>query len=324
MSASILSIKQKYEPYLLGIKGVQGIAVNGSILVIVEKLTPEILQIIPKQLEGVPVRIKESGRLRTMSFRPMEATYAERTGRWRPAPGGISCGHPKSTAGTITCCLLNKRTGLFDGGLANNHVAGLQWGNEQEGRVGDSILQPGPYDGGVDPDDDLGVVTDIVPVAIDQMNKVDITKFESEQLRRDILDIGKPTYTIEPQLGMRVVKSGRSSGVTYGTITGINATVMIDGGEGWGSCLFEDQIIIEPAVLIPGDSGSWIGEIDTYNTVGVGAAGSDIMSIANKALNIEAILGDVIVPISSPLSVAKVMSVVAGLGVGGIIVLEAA
>ena len=295
MSEELRKLKEKYEEYLLGVKGVTGVGLNGSIIVYVKKATPEIRQVIPKQLEGVPVRIIES-EFRTMALRIMDATYADRTGRFRPAPGGVSCGHPKITAGTLTCRVLDRITREVIGGLSNNHVAALDWGEIHEGKLGDSTLQPGPYDGGTDPADKIGELLKYLPVKLDEDNLIDAAVFDSAELKREVLEVGNPLHTVEPRVGMKVLKSGRTSGITYGTILDVNATLIINGGEGWGSCLFKNQIVITPAILSPGDSGSWIGEIDTFNTVGLGFAGSDTLSVANRALTVEDLLDIEIIP----------------------------
>ena len=96
--AELLKIKAKAENLLLGIKGITGVGVNGSIIVYVERLTPELQSIVPRTLDGVQVHIKESGKVRLLSFMPMDALYGDRVGRLRPVPGGVSVGHPSGTA----------------------------------------------------------------------------------------------------------------------------------------------------------------------------------------------------------------------------------
>lgn len=316
MSEEIKKLKEKYEEYLLGVKGVTGVGVNGSIVVYVERLTPEIKAVIPKQLEGVPVHVVES-KFRLVAMRVMEATYADRTKRYRPAPGGVSVGHPLISAGTLTCRVLDKRSREVIGGLTNNHVAALDWGELHEGKVGDSTLQPGPCDGGVEPADKIGELLKWIPVKLDEPNLVDAAIFSSDELRKDVLEVGNPSHTVEPRVGMKVVKSGRTSGVTYGTIFDVNATLKVSGGEGWGECLFKNQIVITPAILSPGDSGSWVGEVDTFNTVGLGFAGSETLAVANPALTVEELLGIEIIPpypTIKPITMLGIWLGIAGVG----------
>lgn len=69
--------------------------------------------------------------------------------RMRPAPGGISVGHYRITAGTLGCLATglsaprNSRLMI----LSNNHVLA----NSNNAAYGDCICQPGPYDGGACP-----------------------------------------------------------------------------------------------------------------------------------------------------------------------------
>ena len=59
-------------------------------------------------------------------------------------PIGVSIGHPNIGAGTIACRL---RGGTDYYILSNNHV----FADENQASLGDNILQPGPYDGGLNP-----------------------------------------------------------------------------------------------------------------------------------------------------------------------------
>lgn len=305
MSEEVKKIKKKYEELLLGVKGVTGVGLNGSIIVYVEKVTPELRQVIPRQLESIPVRIEESGKVVLMALRPMLAVYANRTDRWRPAPGGVSVGHPLATAGTLTSRILDRISGEVIGGLTNNHVGALDWGEKHEGKVSDPFLQPGPYDGGVD--DKFGEVLKWIPVKLEEPNLVDAMVFSSAELRKDVLEVGNPTHSVEPMVGRNVLGSGRTSGVKYGQIFDVNATIKVDGGEGWGECLFEQQIILKPSMLVPGDSGMWIGEVDTFNSVGLGFAGSEILSVANWVLNVEELLSVEVIPPAPSLSLGTML-----------------
>ena len=321
MSEELRKLKEKYEEYLLGVKGVTGVGLNGSIIVYADPaVLQEVKQIIPRQIEGVPVRVVES-KFKLMSLRIMDAIYADRTKRFRPCPGGVSVGHSKISAGTLTCRVLDKATREVIGGLSNNHICSLDWGELHVGKVGDSTLQPAPYDGGTELTDKIGVLLKYVPVKSDIDNLIDAAVFSSNELKGEILEVGNPSHTVEPRVGMKVLKSGRTSGVTYGTIFDVNATLKVEGGEGWGSCVFKDQIVISPAILSPGDSGSWIGEIDTFNTVGLGFAGSDTLSVANRALTVEELLDIEIIPPVPPVSLPIATGLWLGLfGVGFAIV----
>lgn len=314
------NLKKKYESLLLGIKGVTGVGINGSIVVYVQQLTPELQAVLPKSLEGVQVHIKETGKVRLLSFTPMDAIYANRVGKVRPAPGGVSIGHPDCTAGTLTCEVMDRKTLEIIGGLTNNHVAAMDWGDFHDGKIGDPTLQPGPYDGGTVDEDEIGNLLRYIPVSTDKDNVIDAAVFESKLLKREVLDIGKPSFSVNPVVGTSVVKSGRTSGVNYGKIVDVNATITVDGGEGWGTCTFTDQVIIEPAILQGGDSGSWVGNFDTFNTVGLGFAGSDRLAVVNKALNVENLLDVQIIPPVDPVKLGMALGWASFFGVGALIV----
>jgi hypothetical protein len=82
-----------------------------------------------------------------------------RTDRFRPAPGGVSIGHYQITAGTLGTVVRDRATGerLI---LSNNHVLA----NSNNAQIGDPILQPGPYDGGKQPDDVIGHLMRFCPI----------------------------------------------------------------------------------------------------------------------------------------------------------------
>jgi len=86
-------------------------------------------------------------------------------------------------------------------------------------------------------------------------------------------------------LGDRVVKSGRTTGWTVDTVTGIHATAQVSYGIG-KNAVFEDQIIIEPGGFSAGgDSGSAIlkdGGFGLYALGGLLFGGSEDITIANQ------------------------------------------
>jgi len=103
---------------------------------------------LPAQLDGIPTDVIETGRLRA---------FQSHTGRHRPAPGGTSIGHRDITAGTFGC-LVRRGGEVFI--LSNNHVLA----NSNAALAGDPILQPGPHDGGSDPDDRIAELADFVVI----------------------------------------------------------------------------------------------------------------------------------------------------------------
>src|SRR5439155_937308 len=91
--------------------------------------------VVPKAFGGVRTDIVETGRFHALET--AQAVDVGRTKRIRPAPGGVSIGHVQITAGTLG--VLARRNGR-PVILSNNHVLA----NQNAGRVGDPIRQPGP------------------------------------------------------------------------------------------------------------------------------------------------------------------------------------
>ena len=110
-------------------------------------LRPE--DMIPQAVDGVPTDVVETGEI---------TAFQDPKGRFRPAPGGVSLGHFDITAGTLGC-LVRKNGTLYI--LSNNHVIA----NSNNAQAGDSILQPGPFDGGRDPQDRIATLSEFVPIS---------------------------------------------------------------------------------------------------------------------------------------------------------------
>jgi len=106
--------------------------------------------LIPTTIDGIPTDVKEVGEI---------VAFKSRTDRWRPAPGGVSIGHYAITAGTLGAFVKDITTGetLI---LSNNHVMA----NSNNASVGDPILQPGPADGGGNPQDRIATLVRWVPI----------------------------------------------------------------------------------------------------------------------------------------------------------------
>ena len=79
---------------------------------------------IPESLENVPVRVMVPGKF-----------YArgDTTSKHRPAPIGVSTGHPDITAGTIGCRVTDGENVYA---LSNNHV----YANSNAASIGDNVL----------------------------------------------------------------------------------------------------------------------------------------------------------------------------------------
>lgn len=277
------------------------------VVVYVERKRPEAelarRDVVPKALEGVRTDVVETGRFRALGFVPPDGL--SRTSRVRPAPGGVSIGHPRMTAGTLGVLARTRSAGPVI--LSNNHVLA----NSNDAKAGDVILQPGPADGGR-PEDGIARLTSFVPLVFDdrslgpfgrflervlgpllswaglglkrlpagRTNLVDVALAEPLDpggVRADILEIGRVAGTAAAEIGLPVRKSGRTTGLTSGRVTGLDAVVTVD--YGGRSAVFRGQVVSD----LPskgGDSGSLIVD-DANRAVGLLFAGSVVTTLLN-------------------------------------------
>jgi len=125
---------------LMAIPGVEGHAVgvrDGEPAILVYTRQAGVAG-IPAQVEGFRTRAVVSG---------MVVAWTDETDKHRPAPLGVSIGHPDITAGTLGFKVRDGSGNPYI--LSNNHVMA----NINQASIGDHILQPGAYDGGTDPAD---------------------------------------------------------------------------------------------------------------------------------------------------------------------------
>jgi hypothetical protein len=199
----------------------------------------------------------------------------------RPVPIGVSTGHPDITAGTISCRVV-KGGAVY--ALSNNHV----YADENKASRGDNVLQPGKYDGGVNPRDAIGTLAAYNKIvfsrqasnAIDAAIALCTTSTLGNSTPAD--GYGMPGKTpVTAQVGLAVKKYGRTTGLTHGTISAINATVNVTYDS--GTARFVNQIVITPGSFSGGgDSGSLIvTDSDADSPVGLLFAGSNTTTIAN-------------------------------------------
>lgn len=177
--------------------------------------------------------------------------------KYRPAFPGISIGHKDITAGTFGFVHTLNGVKYI---LSNNHVLA----NCNNAVIGDHILQPGAYDNGVDPTDKIGELHDFEPIifgggAGSGENIID-TAIALPSNQSDITDViyevnKVPAGSVAAELGQTAKKSGRTTGLTTGTVTSIDW----EGNVGYdaGNAYFVGQIVVEGTnVVAGGDSGS--------------------------------------------------------------------
>ena len=258
-----------------------------------------------------------------------EVDEIPRTGAFRPILGGAGCGHRDVTVGTLGMWVYRDNKWMW---LSNNHVL---W-NVNKANKGDPCYQPGVYDGGFLTKNHRASAYDYVEIKMSGLSDCQIgnmvawvpniiarilhsrTRLTPRQeagenlvdcaLARSlftedrspyIIGCGIPRYVIEPEVGMLVKKSGRTTGLTHGEISQVEATVQVNMG-GTEIAYFIDQIVISGTGFSDGgDSGSVIltdqEEAPIYEAVaGLLFAGGQGTTIANRFFNVAKALNFVI------------------------------
>jgi hypothetical protein len=262
--------------------------------------------LIPPEIENIPTDVTPTGAISALQ---------DPRGRFRPAPGGVSLGHPRITTGTLGCYVRkNGKTYI----LSNNHVIA----NSNDAMPGDLILQPGPADGGTDPADRLARLTEFIPITFEEQtstcpfgesaagflnllaaasgsttrirtvrisaeeNLVDCALAEplnASDIKNEILGIGNIAGITEGTLGLNIKKSGRTTGLTTGTIEQVDVSVRVNYGAG-KTALFVDQLLAG-SMSQGGDSGSAVLD-EGNNLLGLLFAGSQTTTIINRIQNV--------------------------------------
>lgn len=280
-----------------------------ALVVLVEKKYPleqlSAREVMPKEIDGIGVRVMEVGKIRAQALRTDEWSY--------PVPPGVSIGHEDITAGTFGCVVYSPELGAMI--LSNNHVLA----NSNDALPGDYIMQPGPYDGSGQL---LAHLHKFVPInfpasegtcdiaggtakAINVAAKVLGSKHRMQSIRisdepnimdaalampiynyaitDSILGIGPVHVFRNAELGMNVQKSGRTTGITSGQVILLNATVQVGYGSGL-TATFRDQIIFS-AMSAGGDSGSLICTVEEHPmAVALLFAGSEQVTIGSPIM----------------------------------------
>lgn len=243
-----------------------------------------------------PVQSAEPPRPRMVFETPR--AEADRRKRLDPLVGGISIGSPQVPAGTLGALVWDN----VDGSvciLSNWHVLS----GDLKAEVGTPCFQPGRFDQGRSSD----IVARLKRWSFDSETDAAIAELTGNRhyCAGEIVSMFQQISGVaDPYLGMIVLKSGRSTGFTWGFVDGLYFSSAIRYGQGVVQ-VFEEQIHIAPArpevrISEAGDSGSvWVTETDGegYKAVGLHFAGdlphssfgeyalANPMSVVAKRLN---------------------------------------
>jgi hypothetical protein len=282
----------------MGIRGVvgAGIGVDDQDRPLVKILTEHAdVTGIPKKLDDVTVEVEVTGEFYALPKynKPVPVPVNPKSWFTRPVPIGVSTGNEgECSAGTIGCRV---RNGGNVYALSNNHVYAL----ENKAAIGSKVLQPGLYDSRClfNETNVFGTLSKFVPIdfSANARNEVDAAIALSSPANlgnatpSNGYGVPKST-TIAPAVRQAVQKYGRTTSLTKGTITAINATVKVSYSSGTAN--FVNQIIVQTRTpfIGSGDSGSLLVTDPGANPVGLLFAGNTngTYSVANT---IDAVLG---------------------------------
>jgi endonuclease G len=149
-------------------------------------------------------------------------SLGERRTRRDPIQPGISISHPNGTAGTIGLIVFDRATGA-PCVLSNWHVL-----HGNRGAIGDDIVQPGPFD-------DNNVAGNfsgkLLRSHLGNAGDCALARIERRRIEREILELGvTPARMARVALGDKVVKSGRTTGITYGIVRRTDVIAKINYG----------------------------------------------------------------------------------------------
>lgn len=268
---AVMEIQNKHTNRLLEIEDVIGTATaiseDGKIVIkILTKSTRT--KGLPSLLDGVPVIIDNIGEVKAFSL----------TKRYtRPVPIGVSIGNiNECAAGTLGCAVEKSGKRYI---LTNNHVIA----RENKAAIGEAIVQPGRYDNkplcALKTTDIIGNLAEFQPIVFSTTanNVIDAAIATTTPSNVSVSTLptyyGTPISTIvAPAIGMSIMKVGRTTTQTTGTITGINVTINV--GYSSGTARFVNQIMTSKSFSKSGDSGSIVVTNPGKNPVGLLFAGA--------------------------------------------------
>ena len=241
-------------------------------------------QRVPSEIDGIVTDVLERTYELQVAEQAIDVTAMADTTHYATLQGGVSMGPSRVIggsifAGTLGAIVVDNTTNAH-AALTNFHVACVDAG----WHAGDRMVQPSRIDTGTVPADEFGQIAratlsanvDGAVIAIDAGRANACT----------IAEIGNVAGTKVATLGANVRKRGRTTGLTFGSIDGIAASVNVNYGPSIGTRLLSNQVSVRadttrnPLFSDHGDSGSVIVD-DQGFVVALLFAGSGTSTIGN-------------------------------------------
>lgn len=312
----VMATQEAVTPDLMSMPDVLGTAVgldnNGEVVIRVYvnlqgKNPAESARNIPRDIHGEKISVEFTDPFIALGKPAPRTTVSHTAKQNTPIQLGTSGGWKYDLANGYCCggtlgSLIQIGTQKYI--LSNYHVLAadiVPGGNQLVATEGDPIIQPGLIDVGCKAANamDVGALelgTDLNPFVSLPDSNVDASIAEAVNGMVDgngsILEIGTISSTIiEASIKQAVKKSGRTTGLSRSTVSGLNATVSVAyedecAGAAAFTKTFYGQIIVGnrgSKFLAGGDSGSLMVEDKNTNPKAVGLlfAGSSTLAVAN-------------------------------------------
>ncbi|HLG93945.1 MAG TPA: hypothetical protein VI546_03825 [candidate division Zixibacteria bacterium] len=273
----VMAVQNRHTDQLMAIDGVVGTATGLSAAgkpVVKVYAERQGVAGIPATVDGIPVEVEVTGKFYAQAL----------TKKYRPVPIGVSVGNDNECAAGTIGCVVEKEGQKYI--LSNNHVLARQ----NAATIGEDIVQPGRYDSKPKcahiADNKVADLSAFVPIVFSTLanNRVDaaIALYSTTDITCATLPAyyGFPSSTpVAAFVGQSVKKVGRTSSLSTGSVTGVNATVNV--GYSAGTARFTGQIITT-SISRSGDSGSLVVTNNSNNSpVGLLFAGSSSTTVLN-------------------------------------------
>jgi hypothetical protein len=314
---AVKAVQKKYETSLLKTPGVVGVGIglaDGSNELALhvffnQNAVGASAAAITASADGVPVKIIESDEIKAFVGEANRLQYN------LPVPMGVSTSNSNGCyAGTLGVRAHRAGQTSKVGYITNTHVASPGGPNLCPGQAAFGVdqFQRGSLDTVPQCSNTgrkkIGDLVQHVPLVFGGFfeNTVDAAFVTTTRtsVKRSILSIGNPSNLILPAaLNMQVQKSGRTTGLQFGTVSTVNVTANVNYGTNCGIAKFVNQIAITPGTFsAAGDSGSLIlhrtlkDAAGRFRPVGLLFAGNSTTTFANQ-------IGDVLGALSATIDI---------------------
>jgi hypothetical protein len=323
---AVMAVQNTLTTDLMKLPGVLGTAVGlddsgqTALVIYVDQGSPsraDIVRGLPPQIRGIGIKVEMTEKFRAFVGKPGGGGggVSHTARQTAPIQLGTSGGWSKDLANGYCCggtlgSLIKISGGTYNRVqfiLSNYHVFEsdiVSGGNGSVATTGDNIIQPGLIDVNCSAAGAQNVATLVQLSSLPGYNvDCSVAQVMPGMVSGAILEIGTiSSKTNGASLNQAVKKSGRTTGLSSSTVSGLNATISVAyenecAGSAAFTKTFTGQIVIAnkgSKFLNSGDSGSLMVENVTTNPHAVGLlyAGSSTSAIANPIGEVLQFIGD--------------------------------